>query len=188
MRIPFSAGAIVSLAALLALSTSSTFAQAPAPAMHPAVPGTQLVNVSVCNPQLNLQTVYAGYAPGYYGPGAYWPDVYGYRYYYPPAASSTTANPMLAIDYKNISPKTMSSIEFGLIANDRLVAEVRDVGTFTTGAEIKHKFAISANVFPLQTGLPRCVPLRITFADGTKWRNPHLPPPNQHIYLPPPHN
>jgi hypothetical protein len=147
----------------------------------PAVKGSQLVHVSDCNPKLNVQQSggFVGYAPGFYGAGPYWGDVYGARYYQPPI---TTTNPELAIHYKNISSKTMTEIEFGLVANGILRAEVRDVGTFTTGAEIKHRFGISPNVFPLQTGLPQCVPLRITFADGTKWRNPALPPKNEHIY------
>jgi len=79
----------------------------------------------------------------------------------------------------------MHTIEFGLVANGVLRAEVRDVGTFSPGAEIKHSFGISANVFPIQTGLPQCIPLRITFADGSKWRNPALPHKNEKIYLHP---
>lgn len=161
------------------------FASGPAPAQNmesAAVPhASSLINVSDCNPKLNVSQSggFVGYAPaGYYGRG-YWGDAYGARYYQPPV---TTTNPQLAIHYKNISPKTMQSVEFGLIANGMLKAEVRDVGTFTTGAEIKHKFGLSPNVFPIGTGLPQCVPLRITFADGTKWRNPRLPPKNTHIY------
>ena len=106
-------------------------------------------------------------------------DPYGYRYYRAPMA---TTSPQLGIDYVNISPKTMHSIEFRLIANGTLRAEVRNVGTFSNGAEIKHTFGLNPNVFPLRTGLAQCVPLRINFADGTKWRNPNLPPKNARIY------
>jgi len=147
-------------------------------------PASSLIHVSHCNPSLNVSQsggFYRGYTPGFYR-GGFWGDPYGVRYYQPPV---TTTNPQLAIDYKNISPKTMHEIEFGLIANRNLVAEVRDVGTFSTGAEIKHKFGISPNVFPIHTGLPQCVALRITFADGTKWRNPLLPPKNSQIYYHP---
>ena len=96
---------------------------------------------------------------------------------------------MLGIDYTNKTQKVMREIEFGLIANGNLVAEVKDVGTFSPGIEIKHEFGISHNVFPLQTGLARCVPLRIKFADGTKWRNPRLPakPRRQMYESPSPH-
>ena len=69
----------------------------------------------------------------------------------------------------------MKQIEFGLIVRGSLVAEVKDVGTFSPGAEIKHKFGVSPNIFPIQTSYAKCVPLHILFADGTKWKNPHLP-------------
>lgn len=137
------------------------------------------VKVNKCDPQLNTNT-YPGYVPGYYpGAGPYgWYDVYGYRYVQP----VTTSSAHLGIDYMNVTSKVMSSIEFGLIARGTLVAEVRDVGTFSPGAEIKHKFGISQNVFPLGTGLPVCVALRIKFADGTSWKNPHLPALQRSIY------
>jgi hypothetical protein len=156
----------------------------PAPAAHPPVPAASLISVNDCNPKLNYQQygpAYVGYAPGLWR-GGYWGDVYGFNYYQPAVAS---ANPQLAIHYMNISPKTMTAIEFGLVANGVLVAEVRDVGTFSPHAEIKHRFALNPNVFPIRTGLPQCVPLHITFADGTKWRNPGLPPKNHQIYFNP---
>jgi hypothetical protein len=163
------AGALI-FTAILAISAS--------PAVAVTVTGPP-VHVSACNPQLN-QSV--SYPPAYYPAGRYyWNDVYGQRYYQPPIAST---NPQLGIDYINATQTVMTQIEFGLIANGRLVAEVRDVGTFSPGAEIKHKFGLSPNVFPLQTGLPRCVPLRITFANGTMWKNPHLPAMQHSIYAP----
>lgn len=139
----------------------------------------QVIKVNKCDPQLNTN-VYPGYVAGYYprlGPYG-WYDVYGVRYTQPVLSGSAH----LGIDYINNTSKPMSSIEFGLLARGALVAEVRDVGTFSPGAEIKHEFGISTNVFPLGTGLPVCVPLRITFADGSKWRNPHLPAIQRSIY------
>ncbi len=161
--------------------------EAPAPATQAApVPHHHLLSVKSCNPKLNVMQsggfVGAGWGPGWGYGGGYWGDVYGARYYQAPV---TTADPQLGIDYVNISHKEMTQIEFGLVANGILKAEVKDVGTFAPGVEIKHKFGISANVFPIATGLPQCVPLRITFADGTKWRNPALPPKNTHIYYNP---
>lgn len=100
------------------------------------------------------------------------PSVYGYRYYQPRVAR---AHPTLGIAYSNATEKVMKQIEFGLVANGNLVAEVKDVGTFSPGAEIKHEFGLSPNVFPLQTSLAECVPLKIAFEDGTKWKNPRLP-------------
>ncbi len=153
------------VAALLSAgSVAPAYAQ-PVPA-HP-------VKVSACNPRANTYAYGPGWVPGYYPAGPYfWYDPWGYRYAQPAYVQS---NPTLGIDYVNQTQKVMKQIEFGLIANHHLVAEVKDVGTFSPGAEIKHEFGLSPNVFPLQTGLPHCVPLRITFADGTKWRNPRLP-------------
>jgi hypothetical protein len=145
-----------------------------------------LIRVSKCEPYQNTTVVSGGYAPGFvpaYYPYPrnpyYWNDVYGYRYRQPQVVKS---NPSLAIDYTNVGTKVASTIEFGLIARGALVAEVRDVGTFSPGAEIKHTFGISPNVFPIQTGLPQCVPLRITYKDGTHWKNPHLPAIQRSLY------
>ncbi|MBV8148371.1 MAG: hypothetical protein JO092_04705 [Candidatus Eremiobacteraeota bacterium] len=142
---------------------------------------THPVTVTNCNPQRNHYMA-TGYAPAYYPVGYRywgWPAVYpGYSYYQYPVQGE----PTLSIDYSNATNMVMKDIEFGLVAHRNLVAEVRDVGTFSPGAEIKHSFGLSPNVFPLGTSLVECVPLRITFADGSKWKNPHLPRLNRSIY------
>ena len=161
-------------ACLLSTMLVPGLAQSQQPSTGSVPHASQLINVTGCHPALNVQQmggVYAGYAPGWYG--GRWGDPWGYRYYQPPV---TTTDPQLGIHYTNITPKPMSEIEFGLIVNNRIVAEVRDVGTFSPNTEIKHKFGLSPNVFPLQTGLPKCTPLHITFQDGTTWKNPRLPP------------
>jgi len=140
------------------------------------------IKVSTCNPNRNVYQS-TGYAPAYYpvtaGPYWGWPSVYpGYTYYSYPVQGE----PTLSIDYSNATSVVMSDIEFGLIAHGNLVAEVRDKGTFSPGAEIKHQFGISQNVFPLGTSMVECVPLKITFADGSKWKNPHLPSLRRSIY------
>jgi len=147
------------------------------------------VKVSTCNPQQGTTWVSAGYVPAYYPgyAGAYWgwPSVYGpgYSYYSTPVQN----NPTLSIDYRNNTSVVMKDIEFGLIAHGQLVAEVRDVGTFSPGIEIKHEFGLNPNVFPLSTSMTQCIPLKITFADGTKWKNPHLPALRAQIYGQPHH-
>ncbi|MBV8366109.1 MAG: hypothetical protein JO194_06380 [Candidatus Eremiobacteraeota bacterium] len=178
-----------SLCCVVASAAQGQPTSAPTPnamQQHPNVPhASALVNVSACHAALNIQQSGGWYGyPGYsYGwRGGYWGDPWGANYYQPPV---TTAHPQLGIDYTNISPKVMSEIQFGLIANGILKAEVRDVGKFSPHAEIKHKFGIPASTFPIGTGLPQCVPLHIVFEDGTKWRNPNLPPKNQHIYMNP---
>jgi len=159
---------------------------APSAMMMMSPAAHHLVHVSKCEPYQNTTVVNTGYAPGFV-PGYYpyprnpyyWNDVYGYRYLQPQVVKT---NPSLAIDYTNVDKKVMSTIEFGLIARGALVAEVRDVGTFSPGAEIKHTFGISPNVFPISTGLPQCIPLRITYKDGTHWKNPHLPALQRALY------
>ena len=138
------------------------------------------IKVSTCNPQRNTY-MGGGFVPAYYGGvGPYWgwPSVYGMNYYSYPVQG----NPTLSIDYKNATNVVMKDIEFGLIAHGQLVAEVRDVGTFSPGAEIKHEFGLNSNVFPLGTSLVECVPLKITYEDGSKWKNPHLPALRRSIY------
>ncbi len=109
--------------------------------------------------------------------------MYGPSYYQAPVEN----DPTLGIDYMNATNVVMKQIEFGLIVRGSLVAEVKDVGTFSPGAEIKHKFGLSRNVFPLQTSYAKCVPLKITFEDGSKWKNPHLPAYHASMYGTPPH-
>ncbi len=144
---------------------------------------TPPIKVQNCNPQRNVSYSYAGYTPAFYPgyAGGYWgwPAVYGgYNAYSYPVQN----NPTLGIDYHNATDIVMKDIEFGLVARGTMLAEVRDVGTFSPGAEIKHEFGISPNVFPIGTGLPQCVPLKIVFADGSHWTNPHLPALRASIY------
>ncbi|MGC1381649.1 MAG: hypothetical protein WA814_11580 [Candidatus Baltobacteraceae bacterium] len=176
--------------ALIAGTPSLAFADPTPPAMMSAKPPhlatPHPIKVSNCHAQQNTYAA-AGYTPAFYprGYGPYWgwPSVYGLNYYQYPVEGE----PTLAIDYVNVTNVVMKDIEFGMLAHGSLVAEVRDVGTFSPGAEIKHKFGISKNIFPLQTSLIECVPLKIHFVDGSVWKNPHLPALRRSIYGPPPH-
>jgi hypothetical protein len=182
VRFATSAVALTLLAGIPGLA----FAQA-APASRVAVTNASVpehhmphpVKVSTCNPQRNVY-MSGGFAPGYWPGGPYWgwPSVYGYNYYSYPVQG----NPTLSINYMNATDIVMKDIEFGLIVHGNLVAEVRDVGTFSPNAEIKHEFGLNPNVFPIQTSFAQCVPLKITFVDGSKWKNPHLPALRQSIY------
>ncbi|MFY9720663.1 MAG: hypothetical protein WAK16_13575 [Candidatus Cybelea sp.] len=184
-RFPMSAAALCLAAALpaLAMAQSSTMATA----AHLSTPHP--IHVNGCNPERNVSYNYAGYTPGFYPSyglyGRYWgwPSVYGATYYQYPVQN----DPTLGIDYVNATNVVMKQIEFGLIVRGALVAEVKDEGTFSPGAEIKHKFGLSPNVFPIQTSYAKCVPLKITFEDGSKWRNPHLPAYHASMYGTPPH-
>ena len=165
-----SISAIAIAASLVALSASPSFARPTSP--------PHLLRVTSCEPTRG-SVLLPGYVPGYYPVSPYyWPDMYGYHYYQPPIHSGAT----LAIAYSNQTNEVMTEIEFGLVAKGTLVAEVRDVGTFSPGAEIKHEFGLSPNVFPLGTALARCVPLHIKFANGKIWKNPHLPALRKSLY------
>ncbi len=145
---------------------------------------THPIKVNGCNPKQNHYMA-TGYTPafypagyGYYGRYWGWPSVYGMNYYQYPVQGS----PTLGIDYVNVTSVVMKEIEFGLVVRGSLVAEVKDVGTFSPGAEIKHEFGLNPNVFPIQTSFAECVPLKIAFVDGSKWKNPHLPALKRSIY------
>jgi hypothetical protein len=175
-RLSIGAAALCLMATLPALTTAKTTEVAmSSTAAHVTTPHP--IQVNACNPQRNVSYNYAGYTPAFYpygyGYGRYWgwPSVYGPTYYQYPVEN----DPTLGIDYVNVTNVVMHQIEFGLIVRGALVAEVKDVGTFSPGAEIKHKFGLNPNVFPLQTSYAKCVPLKITFADGSHWKNPHLP-------------
>jgi hypothetical protein len=164
------ASSILVLSACIAVSTESASAV--------QTQTTSPIHVASCNPRPGY-VAYPGFVPAYYpGYRYYWNDIYGYRYYQPPVAT----NPMLAIEYVNVSSAPAKEIEFGLVAHRELVAEVRDVGTFSPNATIKHEFGLNPNVFPLGTALARCVPLRVEFEDGSRWSNPHLPALRRSMY------
>lgn len=178
VRLSLGLAALCLAAALPAVSVAQTSHVAMSQAAHVTTPHP--IQVSACNPERNVSYNWAGYTPGYF-PGPYYggfyrgywgyPSVYGPTYYQAPVQN----DPTLGIDYVNVTNVVMKQIEFGLIVKGVLVAEVKDVGTFSPGAEIKHKFGLNPNVFPLQTSYAKCVPLKISFEDGSHWKNPHLP-------------
>lgn len=163
---------ILAVAVLAAIAPRPALAQ-PQPYVHP-------VRIDKCDPQPQPTLGYpAGY---YYGRHWFWHDVYGYRYYEWPYA---TGNPSLSISYVNATEKTMTQIDFGLLGGRGLLAEVRDVGTFSPGVTIDHAFGLDPSILPISSAAVRCVPLFITFADGTHWQNPHLPRRRRQLYASP---
>ena len=186
MKLVRSASRVIALALTVGIPAVAVAQTAPAPATIAAtmmaphhITTPHPISVATCNPKRNVYNS-GGFAPAYYPGGAYWgwPSVYGYNYYSYPVQGE----PTLSIDYTNATNVVMKDIEFGLVAHGNMVAEVRDVGTFSPGAEIKHQFGLSPNVFPIGTSLVECVPLKITFVDGSKWKNPHLPALKRSIY------
>ena len=82
---------------------------------------------------------------------------------------------MLIVHYTNASPDPISTIDFGLVADGKLTAMVRDVGSFAPQANIMHAFEIADNAVPKPRTPTSCVPLRIHYANGQTWTNPAPP-------------
>ena len=81
------------------------------------------------------------------------------------------SDPTLTIGYTNLASKPISSIDFALVTQGKIVADVRDVGNFAPGAKIQHSFPLSSKIFPLGSAPVACAPISITYADGTTWKN-----------------
>ncbi len=81
----------------------------------------------------------------------------------------------LKIYYRNTASVAAREVDFGLVARDKLVDKVKDVGTFSPGILIEHKFKVSREIFPLRTALPYCAVLRVRYEDGRVWNNPNPP-------------
>lgn len=81
----------------------------------------------------------------------------------------------LKIHYRNTAAVVAREIDFGLVARSELVDKVKDVGMFSPGILIEHKFKVSREIFPLRTALPYCAVLRVQYDDGRVWNNPNPP-------------
>jgi hypothetical protein len=166
-------------AALLVAAAAATATAQPAPVTMTTP--AKLIDVSSCVPTRPTRgSGFNDFSPAFYPLSPYyWNDPYGFQFSQP-ALLPTSGS--LAIDYTNVTTNVMKTIDFGLVARGKLVAEVRDVGTFSPNAEIKHEFGLDRNVFPLRTALSTCIPLRIVYADGTIWKNTHLPKTRKELY------
>jgi hypothetical protein len=83
--------------------------------------------------------------------------------------------PMAMIDFFNASSRPISAVEFGLIADGKLLAVLRDVGSFAPNARIMHAYGIAEAAVPPANATTECVPLRVRYADGATWMNPSMP-------------
>lgn len=79
---------------------------------------------------------------------------------------------MLMIDFKNSASKPIKAIDFGYLQHGKVLAVVRDVGSFTPGASIMHAFSFHDMAMFSHVTSMSCVPLRIRYADGTEWKAP----------------
>lgn len=83
--------------------------------------------------------------------------------------------PMAMIDFSNVSNDPITSVEFGLVAGGKVLAIVRDDGSFAPNARIMHAYGIEAAAVPPAGTIAECVPLRVHYANGTTWMNPSMP-------------
>jgi hypothetical protein len=143
------------------------------------------VTINHCEVVSGQTTISGGpFVPGFFPrTGPYrWRDPWGRMYrQWPTPVRVNTTNPALNVEYVNTTPDPMEVVILGLVTNGNLIAEVRDVGTFSQGAGIRRSFGLNPVILPL-TGLPQCVPLQATFKNGTVWTSPHLPALNPRIY------
>lgn len=89
--------------------------------------------------------------------------------------SQPSLPPMAMIDFSNVSNNLITSVEFGLVANGKLLAVVRDGGSFAPNARIMHAYGIAASAVPSAGTMAECVPLLVRYANGTTWMNPSMP-------------
>jgi hypothetical protein len=100
-----------------------------------------------------------------------WIDVWG-RWH--PGPFFPYWDAFLGVSFRNTAPVVATEIDFGLVARGYLVDVARDVGTFSPGVLIEdHEFTMARDVFPLGTAYPFCEVLRVKYANGTVWENPH---------------
>jgi hypothetical protein len=73
----------------------------------------------------------------------------------------------IAISFRNQNTKPIASVAFDVtsgVAKNRIV----DMGTFSTGVEIDHRFSVPA--FSNTLGDVSCTVTSVAFADGTTWQ------------------
>ncbi len=102
-------------------------------------------------------------------------SVQGFTDYFGTHITQSSTPPMLMIDFQNTSNKPIASIEFAYLQGNKVNAVVRDVGTFAPGAVIMHAFSFDdMGRFNMDSAMS-CVPLRVSYSDGTMWNNPTAP-------------
>ena len=119
------------------------------------------ITVNTCNPHRH----HAGVTHPWIDPYGIWHPATGFPY----------SEGFLEIAYTNDAKSAAKEIDFGLVSRGTMIAVATDVGTFSPGAVIDHEFVVSPEIFPIGTSLPYCAVLRVKYADGTEWRNPHPP-------------
>lgn len=95
------------------------------------------------------------------------------QYPYGPSHSPNRVNgrPYLAIAYTNRTRNTVTTVKFGLTVGDNLVGEALDKDSASPGADVKRALTLDAHLPQIPTNV-ECIPLEVTYGDGTYWTNP----------------
>ena len=95
------------------------------------------------------------------------------QYPYGPSHSPNRDNgrPYLAITYTNNATNRVRSVNFGLVVGDKLLDEALDKESALPGAQVERALTLKAHLPPITSNI-ECVPLKVTYDDGTHWTNP----------------
>jgi hypothetical protein len=75
------------------------------------------------------------------------------------------------IDFTNTANGPATRVAFVLLAGGSIIDRTDDVGTFSKGATISYSFPAD-----LYRSVQQVAVAKVTFADGTVWQNPNVPP------------
>ena len=106
-----------------------------------------------------------------------WVDVYGVTH---PVTDFPADQAFLAIAYTNTATKAAREIDFGLVSRGELIAIAHD-RDFERDGLVAHEFVILRMFHPRElpnrfnADLPYCAVLKVTYSDGSSWRNPNPP-------------
>jgi hypothetical protein len=90
----------------------------------------------------------------------------------PEGFETTTLPGAVAISFTNRKAATANDVVFGIEMNGHVAKRFNDVGSFSTGTTINHRFPENN-----PTGRMRVVVEKATFDDGSVWINPEVSDP-----------
>lgn len=151
------------LRAASVLGAMCALAAMPALAQEPQQTSGSQISVTQCYPHRHRV-----------GTAHPWIDPYGA---YHNTVNFPYAVGFLGVTYVNDARKTAKEVDFGLVSRGSLIAVTKDVGRFSPGVKIDHEFSVDPEIFPIGTAFPYCAVLRVEYADGSVWNNPHPPAP-----------
>lgn len=83
------------------------------------------------------------------------------------AQDQAAVPPMLMIAFKNTAAHPLSTVDFGVVRGGKVIAVVRDAGSFANSAVIMHAFHLPSIMQSEES--VTCIPLAAKYADGSSW-------------------